>query len=150
MLRRATPQRSLSGSRSSPNCPAQTVISGDTEAVESVVAHFEKLGVRCAIIPVSSGFHSPLMSSCVEPFRQVMEGVLLKAPSIPVQCNLTGEPYAGDGEFKRKMCDALAQHLVRPVEFIRNVESMYGQGARLFLEVGPGSTLCSFVDNIRL
>jgi len=130
------------------NCPAQTVISGDTEAVESVVRRFEKLGVRCSIIPVSSAFHSPLMSSCVEPFREVMENVRLKAPSIPVQCNLTGEPYALDEEFERKMRDALAQHLVRPVEFIRNVESMYGQGARLFLEVGPGSTLCSFVDNI--
>ena len=130
------------------NCPAQTVISGETEAVKSVMAHFEKLGVRSTMIPTASGFHSPLMSSCVEPFRQVMESVYLQAPSMPVECNLTGRPYGGDGDFGRRMRDALAQHLVRPVEFVSNVESMYALGARLFLEVGPGSTLCSFVDNV--
>jgi acyl transferase domain-containing protein/NAD(P)H-dependent flavin oxidoreductase YrpB (nitropropane dioxygenase family)/NAD(P)-dependent dehydrogenase (short-subunit alcohol dehydrogenase family)/phosphopantetheinyl transferase len=130
------------------NCPAQTVISGDVETVRSVVERFEALGVRCALIPVASGFHSPLMASCVEPFREFIEAAPLSAPTIPVQCNVTGAPYEAEGDFGSKMRDALAQHLVRPVEFVRNVESMYAAGARLFLEVGPGSTLCAFVDNI--
>lgn len=38
--------------------------------------------------------------------------------------------------------------MTRPVEFISNILSMYEDGARLFIEVGPGSTLSSFVDNI--
>ncbi len=130
------------------NCPAQTVISGTREAIDSVVETLQSRGIRCAVLPVTSGFHSPLISTSVEPFRQVLEDVPVRRPAIPVQCNVTGAPYDGDGEFAAHLRDALAQHLVRPVEFVRNVESLYEAGARLFVEVGPGSTLCSFVDNI--
>jgi len=130
------------------NCPAQTVISGDAEAVGRAQAELQKMGVRCTLIAAASGFHSPLMSSCVKPFREVLERVPLRPPAIPVQCNLTGRAYETDGQTASRMRDALAQHLMSPVDFIGNVESMYADGARLFLEVGPGSALCSFTDNI--
>ncbi len=130
------------------NCPAQTVVSGDIEAIEEALERFRAMGVHCSRIPVSSAFHSPLMQSCVEPFRLAMEMVPVREPSIPVQCNVTGKAYAAGEGFEARVRDALAQHLVKPVEFVSNVESMYEAGARLFIEVGPGSTLCSFIDNV--
>ena len=34
----------------------------------------------------------------------------------------------------------MAEHLVRPVEFVAEVEAMYRDGARTFLELGPAET----------
>ncbi|MDP6107195.1 MAG: beta-ketoacyl synthase N-terminal-like domain-containing protein, partial [Candidatus Brocadiia bacterium] len=130
------------------NCPAQTVISGDVKGIENVVRRFEQLGIQCKRLAVSSGFHTPLFSSFVAPFRQFLDKVAFRAPALPVQCNLTGEAYPSGGDFADAMRDALARHMISPVEFISNVESMYRNGARLFIEIGPGSTLCSFVDSI--
>src|SRR5262249_49657795 len=46
------------------------------------------------------------------------------------------------------MADLLAGHLVRPVQFVRQVESMYAAGARGFVEVGPKNVLSGLVDRI--
>ena len=42
----------------------------------------------------------------------------------------------------------LADQLVRPVEFVKQIEAMYASGARTFLEVGPGSRLTKLVQAI--
>jgi len=130
------------------NCPAQTVISGDVAAVEEVLGRLEALGLPGKRLPVSSAFHTAALSSCVEAFRLFLDQVSIRPPSIPVQSNLTGRAYEVGDDFDQRLRDGLAAHMVRPVAFIENVESMYEAGARVFLEIGPGSTLCSFVDNI--
>ncbi len=130
------------------NCRMQSVISGETAAVDRAVKLFKQRGLRCRRLRVSSAFHTDLMSPCVKPFREALEGLPVRPPEIPVQCNVTGSAYRGDGGFADELRDALARHLVSPVEFMDNIESLYAQGARFFLEIGPGSTLCSFTDNI--
>ena len=130
------------------NCPAQTVISGEIEAVELAVARLEAADIPCACLNVSSGFHTSLMASLVQSFRWFLDKFPVRPPRVPVQSNTRGGPYPTDGDFEATVRDTLAAHLTRPVEFIRNVESMYADGARLFVEIGPGSTLCSFVDSI--
>ncbi len=130
------------------NCRMQSVISGETAAVDRSLELFEKRGYRCRRLRVSSAFHTDLMSPCVGPFREALEYLPVRRPEIPVQCNLTGTAYRADGNFAEELRDALARHLVSPVEFMANVESLYAAGVRLFLEVGPGSVLCSFTDNI--
>jgi acyl transferase domain-containing protein/NAD(P)H-dependent flavin oxidoreductase YrpB (nitropropane dioxygenase family)/NAD(P)-dependent dehydrogenase (short-subunit alcohol dehydrogenase family)/phosphopantetheinyl transferase (holo-ACP synthase) len=130
------------------NCPAQTVISGEEQAILSVMEKLGRDGIQCVRLPVSCAFHTPLLQPCVEPFRQVLAHFDVHAPRVPVQSNLTGRSYEEGEGFSERLRETLARHLVQPVEFIRNVESMYQAGARLFVEVGPGSVLCSFVDNI--
>jgi acyl transferase domain-containing protein len=39
----------------------------------------------------------------------------------------------------------LGDHVVSPVDFVGNLESLYRDGARLFIELGPGSVLTGFV-----
>ena len=41
-----------------------------------------------------------------------------------------------------------SEHLVEPVEFVSEIEAMYGDGARLFVEVGPRSVLSGLVGQI--
>jgi 3-oxoacyl-(acyl-carrier-protein) synthase/malonyl CoA-acyl carrier protein transacylase/NAD(P)-dependent dehydrogenase (short-subunit alcohol dehydrogenase family)/phosphopantetheinyl transferase (holo-ACP synthase)/acyl carrier protein len=130
------------------NCPAQTVISGEVKAVKHVVDSLEKQDIFCRQLPVISAYHTSLLDPCVKPFRKFLKTFKINLPKIPVQCNLTGQFYKVDHEFTAKLPEILATHMVRPVEFINNILSMYEDGARLFIEVGPRSTLSSFVDNI--
>lgn len=130
------------------NCPAQTAISGDVQAVEYVIARMEKEGIPCARLPVTFASHTPLLTSCAKPFREFLDNIKINPPRIPVQSNLTGRAYKADEHFTSYLRDTLPKHLISPVEFINNILSLYEEGARFFVEVGPGSTLSSFVDNI--
>ncbi len=40
------------------------------------------------------------------------------------------------------------QQIASPVQWVKSVETLYDQGARVFVEVGPKKTLKGFVDNI--
>ena len=42
----------------------------------------------------------------------------------------------------------MAEHLVRPVEFVSEIEAMYQDGARVFLEVGPKAILSRLTAKI--
>ena len=42
----------------------------------------------------------------------------------------------------------MAEHLVRPVEFVAEIEAMYQDGARVFLEVGPKAILSRLTAKI--
>jgi len=128
------------------NCPSQTVISGDVQAVEHVLARLEN--VPCKRLAVACASHTQLLASCVEPFRKFLDNIMINPPKIPVQSNLTGRAYKSDEHFASFLRDSLPKHLIQPVEFINNILSLYEAGVRLFVEVGPGSTLSSFVDNI--
>lgn len=130
------------------NCPAQTVISGDVKAVQCIINTLTEKGVMCKLLSVKSAYHTDLLSPSVEPFKEFLKTFYPKSPTIPIQSNLTGACYRVDKDFSNTLPDILAEHMVRPVEFIKNISTMYEDGARLFIEVGPRSALSSFVDNI--
>lgn len=130
------------------NCPAQTVVSGDANAVEDIIARMQKANISCKRLPVAGAYHTKLLKPCSKSFREFLDTLDVNPPKIPVQSNLTGSAYKPEEDFAPRLRDALAEHLIKPVEFAKNVVSMYDNGARLFIEVGPGSTLGSFVDNI--
>ena len=130
------------------NCPAQTVVSGEAQAIEYIITALTKQGIMCKQLPVKSAYHTSLLEPCMKPFQDRLNTIKINKPKILIQSNLTGEYYKINDQFAANLPKILTQHMVQPVEFINNVESMYNDGARLFIEVGPRSTLSSFVDNI--
>ncbi len=130
------------------NCPSQTVVAGDEPAMSQLAEILSAEEIRCLRLKVVCGFHSALVAAAVPSFRLTLLSYPVHQPRVPVQCNVTGAAYVPGDNFKQDLREALVRHMVEPVDFIGNVESMYADGARVFIEVGPGSTLCSFVDNI--
>jgi len=127
------------------NGPRQSVISGQRAAVERAVEHFAAHGMTASIIPVACAFHSPVVARAQAHLAEFLSTVDVAEPSIPVYSNTTAAPYPTNPDAVKQR---LAEHLVRPVEFVREVESMYDGGARVFVEVGPRSVLTSLVDQI--
>ncbi len=127
------------------NAPKQTIISGTQSAVKEAVGRFESSGIQGRLIPVACAFHSPIVSEASEGLRKFLSDIDLGVPQIKVYSNTTACPYP---EKPKVIAKQLVQHLVSRVEFVRETEAMYEDGARIFVEVGPGGVLSGLVDQI--
>lgn len=127
------------------NSPKQTVISGKRSSVKEAVSLLKSKGITTHRFPISSAFHSPIVSRANELLRDFLSNVNMNKPGIKVYSNTTAKPYLYDTE---AISSQLVQHLVSRVEFVREIEAMYNDGARIFVEVGPGRVLTSLVSKI--
>jgi acyl transferase domain-containing protein/NAD(P)H-dependent flavin oxidoreductase YrpB (nitropropane dioxygenase family) len=127
------------------NAPSQTVISGTRAAVESAVERLVARGLRARVLPVACAFHSPIVAPAQERLAALLSSVKLAEPRVTVYSNATAAPYPTDPE---AIANLLVEQLVRPVEFVREIEALYGAGARIFVEVGPRNVLTGLTDQI--
>lgn len=126
------------------NCPGQVVISGDKRAVLAVCRAARDRGAKCVPLLVSAPFHSPLMEVAAERLRRDLEKIEIRMPEIPVYTNVDGERLESPEDIR----ESLVKQVTHPVLWQANVESMLKDGAKLFIEMGPGKSLTGFLKRI--
>ena len=126
------------------NGPAQTVIAGPAAAVEQAIDLAARSGIAGRLLPVSSAFHTPLVAGAHEPFGRVARRLLTQQPDRPVYSNLDAAPHPA---LPALIAARLAEHLASPVRFGEMIDAMHEGGARVFVEVGPGSILTPLVGS---
>lgn len=120
------------------NAPGQVVIAGSKDAVERAIAACQQAGAKRAMpLPVSVPSHCALMHPAAERLAQAMETVELRSPRYTVFQNVDARPHA-DVE---TLAACLVEQLYRPVRWSACIEAMTEQGARAFIECGPGKVL---------
>jgi acyl transferase domain-containing protein/NAD(P)H-dependent flavin oxidoreductase YrpB (nitropropane dioxygenase family)/acyl carrier protein len=127
------------------NSPAQTVISGSSPSIEAALVALKLCGLAAKPIEVACAFHSPVLARARELYAENLRDVSMSAPQLPVYSNTTTSLYGTDAPAIKEQ---LAQHVVEPVRFVEQIERMYADGARIFIEVGPGRVLTGFVEKI--
>ena len=127
------------------NAPSQTVISGKRDAITAAIEQLERAGIASRRLPVSCAFHSPLMTGAREQLARIIHTAPLKAPRLPVFSNVSAKPYPEDAA---EAAELLIDQLVRPVRFAEQIQAMYDAGARVFIELGPASSLSGLVNQI--
>lgn len=127
------------------NCHAQTVIAGTTPAVESALERFAELNLDARPIPVSHAFHCRIVAPAGQPLRRILRNLGLGRPQVPILSNVTADYYPSD---KEAMIELMGLQLESPVEFIAQIERMFQDGARTFVEVGPRRAATGFVTNV--
>jgi acyl transferase domain-containing protein/NAD(P)-dependent dehydrogenase (short-subunit alcohol dehydrogenase family) len=126
------------------NCPTQTVIAGASDAVEDACERFRTRGVTVYPLPVSHAFHSSIVQPASEPLRRVLQRLGVKPPVRPITTNVTGDYYPRGEDAPAKIIDMLADQISAPVEWISQMERMYDDEARIFVECGPKRALTGF------
>jgi acyl transferase domain-containing protein/NAD(P)H-dependent flavin oxidoreductase YrpB (nitropropane dioxygenase family)/NAD(P)-dependent dehydrogenase (short-subunit alcohol dehydrogenase family)/acyl carrier protein len=127
------------------NSPAQTVISGFSPAMDAALAALRQSGLAAKPIEVACAFHSPVLARAQPLYAEHLRDAGMSAPQLPVYSNTTTSLYGSDPAAIKAQ---LSRHLVEPVRFAEQIERMYADGARIFVEVGPGRVLTGFVDAI--
>jgi acyl transferase domain-containing protein/NAD(P)H-dependent flavin oxidoreductase YrpB (nitropropane dioxygenase family)/NAD(P)-dependent dehydrogenase (short-subunit alcohol dehydrogenase family) len=127
------------------NTPEQVVVSGSMDALERLKVHCRQQQWRYTRLPVSQGFHSPHMAHAAAQWQHDLSSHQFHPPHFPVYANMTAKPY---GRSVADIAGILEHHLQNGVAFVEQIEAMYADGARTFLEIGPGSTLINFISAI--
>ena len=127
------------------NSPNQVVLSGRIPEIDRATELFSQRNLRGKKLQVAAAFHSPLVATASRAFRPELEGVEFAPSHMPVYANSTATEYPADPQAAR---DLLASQLARPVNFVNEIEQMYADGVRTFLEVGPGGVLTGLVNSI--
>ena len=124
------------------NAPNLSVVSGTFEAVAEFEHLLTQRGINYRRLHTSHAFHSQMMDATIEQFTEVVKKVDLNPPQIPFISNVTGTWIAEN--------EAIApiywgRHLRQPVKFATGIAELLSDPERIFLEVGPGRTLATFV-----
>src|SRR5262249_14552360 len=127
------------------NAPDQAVLSGPAAEIDRAARRFEALGIATRPLSVSAAFHSRFVAEARAPFAEGLGAVPFVPRAIPVYATAPGAVSPDAPEPARAL---LADQLVRPVEFVAQIEAMYRSGVRTFLEAGPDRKLTGLVDAI--
>ncbi len=127
------------------NSNEQVVLAGPTADIEHAYEVLREKGYASTVLPVSAAFHTSLVEHASAPFAEAVASATFHVPQVPVYANTTGEPYPTDTEAAKEI---LANHMLNPVLFRRQIENIYAAGGRVFVEIGPRSILTHLVENI--
>ena len=127
------------------NCPGQTVISGTREAVEKAAALAGERGAKRVLpLAVSGPFHSRFMEGVSHKLAGLLDTFSMEAPEYSFVANVTGKEIQKADKIK----EALVKQVMCPVLWQQSVEYLIGQGASVFVEVGPGRVLSGLIRKI--
>ena len=122
------------------NADVQFVLSGEMSAVEEAERLALAAGARRALIlTIPLAAHTPLMEAAAAAFRKAVDLLPLKAPSIPILANASGEALRTVAALQEE----LRQQMLRQVDWARTMVSMRAMKVRTVVELGPGRVLAS-------
>ncbi|GGJ52783.1 type I polyketide synthase [Deinococcus roseus] len=123
------------------NAPALCVVSGTLEAVGALETELLQEGLAARRLAATHPFHSSRLEHLKPALLQLLQGVKLQAPEIPVLSNLTGNWLT-----ENEACNPAywAEHLCAPVRFSQGISRLAEDFQGILLEVGPAQSLSVF------
>jgi [acyl-carrier-protein] S-malonyltransferase len=121
------------------NSPQQFVLSGPLDRIDRAEERARANRLRVKRLTVAGAFHSVLMQPAVAEFRDELDAVEFRTPQVAVISGVTVQPFGADPR------EALADALVNPVRWVDVLRRLSADGARRFLDVGPGKVVAGLV-----
>ncbi|MCL4176655.1 MAG: amino acid adenylation domain-containing protein [Verrucomicrobia bacterium] len=125
-------------SLSAVNGAAACVVAGPHEAIEELRRDLAQHAVAYTVLRTSHAFHSAMMDPILDPFRELVGTLNLKAPELPFISNVTGALITA-----HEATDPMywVRHLRHTVRFAAGLGELLRSPERIFLETGPSQTL---------
>jgi len=137
--------RSATLSLAMDNCPHQLVVGGGAAALAALAGDVAAAGGVAAVLPFGRAFHTPLFADWADTLSRYYRELRIGPGRVPVYSCRTTEPLPEDADECRDVMTAQWTGLIR---FRDTIERVYAEGARTFVEVGPGGTLTAFVEDV--
>ena len=127
------------------NAPGQVVVAGHAGAVARVIALAKARGARRVLpLPMSVPVHCRLMAPAAARFEEVLAGIEIRPPGVPVIHNAGLEARSQPEEIRR----ALIRQLTLPVRWTDTIALFTRRGIRTLVEAGPGRVLTGLARRI--
>ncbi|HZH74360.1 MAG TPA: amino acid adenylation domain-containing protein [Mariniphaga sp.] len=126
------------------NSPSQSVLSGPLEQIQEIEKNLSSQGISFRRLHTSHAFHSPMMNSASKSFQTEISGFEFNKPCIPFISNITGD-FISDNDAVSP--EYWARQICSCVNFSGGIETLIKENSPIFIECGPGTTLCSLVSN---
>ena len=126
------------------NSPGQTVIAGNTEAVDRAIERLSGVAKRVIKLKVSAPFHCALMKPAQDRLAADLERLDFKEPAMPVVTNVDARATTAPDELR----DALVRQVSAPVRWVDSMQLLIEQSVGTFVEVGPGKVLSGLMRQI--
>jgi len=124
------------------NCPGQVAVACARDELEFFKTRVKEAGGKVMQLKTGGGFHSPFMAGAAAQFAEELKKYEIRLPQIPLYSNATAGLYKGNSR------ELLAKQICSPVLWEAEIRRMIAAGAGIFVETGPGKTLCSLVSRI--
>jgi len=125
------------------------VIAGHAEAIDFIKEHSRKFDLkRVKLLSVSGAFHTQLMAPAKDEVEEVLQGMRINQPILPVYSNVTATYYRNPEEIRH----ILPAQIIKPVKWEQVMHRIYAryfdEGHPSTYEVGPGSQLGSVLHMV--
>ena len=128
------------------NCPHQSVVCGHPLRIDGAIDRLRRAGVMAQIVPIRTGFHSPMMADHLGPVYDAFRRLPPHAATVPVWSATSVDRFPDEPENIRAL---VIRHLVEPVRFRPLLERLHDEGVRAFVQIGPGSLPGFVADTLR-
>ncbi len=119
------------------NGPESVVVSGDPEALETLLAECEAEGVRARRVPVDYASHSPQVEEIRAELLRLLSGITPRSSNVPFFSTVTGERMDTAG----LDADYWYENLRHTVRFEETTRRLVEQGFGLFVEASAHPVL---------
>lgn len=122
------------------NTSNRCVVGGKPEKIDAFHKLLVEQDIKATIIRTSHAFHTEMMKNAAEEFGEFLKGIEMKNPNIPIVSNVTGQWVE---ENQMNSIKYWTDHIVYPVQFDKNLETVLKENHSVYIEVGAGRSLCT-------
>ncbi|MHB2155572.1 amino acid adenylation domain-containing protein [Calditrichota bacterium GD2] len=123
------------------NSVSSTVISGDEQAIDEVLAELEGKDVFFKKLPVNYAFHSPIMDGYLAELEDSLEGIQTRQMQIPIVSTVTGD-FAKDHDYG---ANYWSKNVRQFVHFSQAIDRLIEKDFNIFIEIGPHPVLKNYI-----
>lgn len=123
------------------NSPSSVTLSGDTTALQEIVAALDERDIFARLLQLNYAFHCPYLDPIHEELLSSLADICPQPARIRFVSTVTGRDLQGTE------CDASYwwENIRLPVLFAAGVEHLLSEDGRIFLEIGPHPVLAHYL-----
>ncbi len=127
------------------NSISQMVVGGKLTALEILKTQLANDNIEAVMLNVSKAFHTKYVAEAQTEFAKLIDKQTFADTKQIVVRNLDGQPYTLN---KAAIKKDFKTHMLQPVQFKKQIEYLYAQGVRTFVEFGTKNILSNLLKDI--